>query len=74
MPPDRDGHHRDESRQGGHPFGFQGGIDLVQRDLRRIGAQLCAAGPPRYRDKSRFFQSTEDVADHNGIAAGAFRQ
>lgn len=60
--------------QGGNSFGLQRGIDLIQRDLRWIGAQLRAAGPSGYRNESRFFQSTENVADHNGITAGAFRQ
>lgn len=60
--------------QRGDPFGFQCGIDPVQRDLGRIGTQLGTAGPSGHRDESRFFQSTENVADYNGITASTFRQ
>ena len=60
--------------QRGDPFGLQGAVYLVQRDLRRIGAQLGSAGPSGHRNKPRFFQRAENIADHNGIAAGAFRQ
>ena len=62
------------SNQGGDPFGLQSGIDLVERDLGRIGAQLGAAGPSWYRDEPRFFQRAENIADHNRIASGTFRQ
>ena len=60
--------------QRGNSFGLQRGIDLVQRDLRWIGTQLGTAGPSGYCDEPRFFQCAENVADHNGITAGAFRQ
>ena len=32
------------------------------------------AGSPGNRDESRLFQGTQNVADHNGIAASAFRK
>ena len=60
--------------QGGNSFGLQRGVDLIQRDLGGIHTQLCPASPSGYRDESRFFQRTENIADHNGIAAGTFRQ
>ena len=60
--------------QGGNSIRLQCGIDLIQRDLGRIDAQLRTAGPSGNCDEPRFFQRAENVADHNGIAAGTFRQ
>lgn len=60
--------------QFGHALRFQRGIDLVQRDLRGIDTQLSTTGPSGDCNEPRFFQSAENIADYNGIAAGTFRK
>ena len=60
--------------QGGDSFWFQRRIDLIHRDLGRIHAQLRTAGPSGDCNESRFFQSAENIADHNRVTAGTFGQ
>lgn len=63
-----------DPNQGSSAVRFQCGIDLVQGDLGGVSAQLCTAGSSWNGDEPRFFQSAENIADHNRIAARTFRQ
>ena len=53
---------------------FQSLVDHIQGDVRRRSAQFRPAGAAGNRDDAGFFQRTEHISDHNGIAAGALRQ